>query len=85
MCHRLDVVDPLVEEVFKQTNPEEPLEAYLTHKATKEHENHHIAEYAFRFDLAAPSPYRGRSGVCVRNTVSTAQRKAKNKNFLSEA
>ncbi|KAL5788197.1 hypothetical protein ACOSP7_005146 [Xanthoceras sorbifolium] len=51
------MIDPLVEEVFKQTNPAEPLEACLTHGATKKDENDRIDEYAFRFDSAAPMPY----------------------------
>ncbi|KAL5764487.1 hypothetical protein ACOSQ2_017081 [Xanthoceras sorbifolium] len=58
-CLRVEVVDLLVEEVFKQTNPEEPLEACLTHGATKEDENHYIVVYAFHFDSAAPTPYGG--------------------------
>ncbi|KAL5732804.1 hypothetical protein ACOSP7_032151 [Xanthoceras sorbifolium] len=64
-CLRVDAVDSLVEEVFHESNPEEPLEACLTHGATKEAENDSIAEYALRFDSAALMPY-GASSTLVK-------------------
>ncbi|KAL5797868.1 hypothetical protein ACOSQ2_002688 [Xanthoceras sorbifolium] len=57
-CLRVDAVDSLVEEVFQKSNPKEPLEACLTHRATKEEEKDNIAKYVFRLDSTAPMPYR---------------------------
>ncbi|KAL5734294.1 hypothetical protein ACOSP7_032155 [Xanthoceras sorbifolium] len=61
MCFKVDVVDPLVKEVFRQTYLGEPLEACITHGATKEDENPDIVECALRLDSAAPNPYGGMS------------------------
>ncbi|KAL5744034.1 hypothetical protein ACOSQ2_027150 [Xanthoceras sorbifolium] len=47
----------LVEEVFRQTYPEEPLEAIITHGATKEDEDQDITECALRLNSAVPNPY----------------------------